>query len=180
MNQSCDDPLKLEELLDYLNGELSEPDEQVLESHLFRCTRCAAEAERLGGLAAAIGTSIPPILSSSRFTGLERDGRIEKVNVMAPGQTAVVRYPEAGRLLVHRFSLSGVDLSRAKRIDIDLTLPGGEAVARFENVPFDAENGEVLVACQSHFAESFPRDLVFSVEVEKSEVARYTVHHRSA
>ena len=54
----------------------------------------------------------------------------------------------------------------------------------FENVPFDAERGEVLVACQSHFADLFPPDIVFSVELvsadQQEEVARYTVLHRLA
>ena len=182
MRQTCGEPVPFGEILDYLNGELRESDEHGLESHLFRCASCSSEAERLAGLATSIAVASPTILSPSRFAALEREGRIEDVNVMTPGQTAEVRFPESGRLLVHR--LRGVDLSRARRIDIDVSGSGGEALLHFENVPFDAERGEVLVACQSHFADLFPPDIVFSVELvsadQQEEVARYTVLHRLA
>ena len=188
MNQTCGKPIPVGGLLDYLKGELPESDDQELESHLFRCAICSSEAERLAGLLTSIADAAPTILSPSRFAGLEREGRIERINEMTPGQTAEVVFPESGRLLVHR--LGGIDLSRARRINIDVSDAadsadsGREALLHFEDVPFDAERGEVLVACQSHFAELFPPDIVLSVEVvsadQQEEVARYNVHHRHA
>lgn len=179
MSESCREP---GELLDYLNGELPEANEQELESHLFRCALCSSRAERLAGLATSLAAAVPPILSPSRFAVLEREGRVEAINTMGPGQTAEVCYPQSGHLLVHR--LSGVDLSRARRIDLDVSAPGGEALWHAEDVPFDAERGEILVPCQRHFADLFPRDIVFSVEIisadQHEEVARYTVRHRLA
>ena len=182
MKQTCGKPIPLGGLLDYLKGELPESDDQELESHLFRCAICSSEAERLAGLLTSIADAAPTILSPSRFAGLEREGRIERINEMTPGQTAEVLFPESGRLLVHR--LGGIDLSRARRIDLEVSAEGGEAVWHLEDVPFDADRGEILVACQSHFAELFPPDIVFSVEVasadQQEEIARYTVHHRLA
>jgi len=177
VRRACREP---GELLDYLNGEIPESDEQELESHLFRCAICSSEAERLAGLVTSIALVVPPILSHSRFAALEREGRVEAINAMRPGQTAEAFYPESGRLLVHR--LGGIELARGRRIDLDVCAPGGEAFLHVEDVPFDAERGEILVACQRHFAELYPRDVVFSVEAvsanQREEVARYTVHHR--
>ena len=180
MNQTCGKPIPVGGLLDYLKGELPESDDQELESHLFRCAICSSEAERLAGLLTSIADAAPTILSPSRFAGLEREGRIERINDMTPGQTAEVLFPESGRLLVHR--LGGIDLGSARRVDIDVfesADSGREALLHFEDVPFDAERGEVLVACQRHFADLFPPDIVLSVEVV-SEVAPYTIHHRLA
>ena len=176
MKQTCGDS---SQLLDYQSGELSEAVEHELESHLFQCTNCSSEAERFAGLATSIAGAIAPVLSPSRFSALEREVWVETVNVMHPGQRTEVVYPQSGRLLVHR--LGGVDLSRAGRIDLDLSAPSGEAIWHLENVPFDAERGEILVPCQSHFAGKFPPDIVFSVTAvagdEREELAQYTVRH---
>ena len=184
MKQTCGKSIPLGGLLDYLKGALPESDDQEIESHLFRCAICSAEAERIAGLLTSIADATPTILSPSRFAGLEREGRIERINVMTPGQTAEVLYPESGRVLVHR--LGGVDLSSARRIDVEVSAEGGETLWHLEDVPFDADRGEIFVACQSHFAEMFPPDIVFSVEVavasvdQQEELARYTVRHRLA
>lgn len=179
MRQTCREP---GELLDYLNGELPESNERELETHIFGCGICSSEAERLAGLVTSIAGAVAPVLSHSRFSALEREGRVETVNVMRPGQATEVVYPQSGRLLVHR--LGGVDLTGARRIDLDLSAPSGEEIWHLEDVPFDAERGEILVPCQSHFAGMFPRDIVFSVEVVSADrreaVAQYTVHHRLA
>ena len=48
------------------------------------------------------------------------------------------------------------------------------------DVPFDAAAGEVLIACQRHYA-SFPPDIVFEVTAHRAGgpvlAARYTVLH---
>jgi hypothetical protein len=180
MTESCTAPVSREEILDYLADALGEVDEDRLESHLFACATCATEAERLAGLLTAVAFTVPPVLSPSRFAALKREGRVQTINRMDPGQTTKVFYPESGRLLVHR--LGGAKLAGARRIDLDLTSPSGEVISRFENVPFDPASGEVLVACQHHFADTYPHDIVFSVEAvtgnERKEIARYTVLHQ--
>ncbi len=179
---SCPAPLSSGELLDYLSDAHGETDEDRVESHLFRCADCSSEAEWLTGLVASVAVAVPPVLTPSRLAALEREGRIEAINPMIPGQTAKVSYPESGRLLVHR--LGGADLSGARRIDLDLSASSGETFWHLEDVPFDPARGAVLVACQRHFADLFPRDIVFSLEVVSGDgheaVARYTVHHQLA
>ena len=55
-------------------------------------------------------------------------------------------------------------------------------MAEFNDVPFDANAGEVLIACQRHFGESFPEKIVFAVArhgVDQVDVvATYSVDHR--
>ena len=128
----------------------------------------------------AVARTVPPVLSAAHLAQLERAGRVQAFNVMRAGATARVLYPDEGRLLVHR--LGGIDLSDAQRIDLALHDVGGREVGGIENVPFDRERGEIVVACQRHFAEIFPRDVVFTVLSAGGErrdvLGRYTVEHR--
>jgi len=180
MSEACATPIPAERLLEYLLGELEVNDEDRLEAHLFSCAACAAEGEKLAGLATAIGRVVPPVLSASRFEALEGAGLVSQVKAMAPGDVARVVYPSSGNVLVLR--MGGADLGEARRIDVELRTPGGQAIARLDDVPFDASRGEILVACQHHFSETFPRDLVFAMELvsgdDRRPVAEYTVFHR--
>jgi hypothetical protein len=179
VSDPCEKPVSFETLIDYLRGEGEDHD---VEPHLFECRDCASAAERLAGIQWAIAGAVPPVLSTSRFTALEREGLVEHTNRMVPGQRAEVFFPSPGKLLVHR--LSGMELGSAGRVDVAFRTLDGDPLGRFERVPFDAEEGEVLVACQAHFAEIYPHDGVLAVEVvsegKAGEVARYTVLHRKA
>jgi hypothetical protein len=178
----CPNPIGEERLLDYFLGELAGADEESLEAHLFACAPCAARAEALAGLGVAVARAVLPVLSRAHFETLEGAGLVSEVNVMAPGGVAEVVYPPEGKLLVIR--LGGADLGQARRIDVEMRTSAGEPVGRIDDVPFDASRGEVLVACQRHFAETFPRDLVFGLDVVSGEARRrvgeYTVLHRLA
>lgn len=182
MSTSCADPIAAERLLEYLQGELSAADEDALEAHLFSCERCAGEAEALAGLATAVARAIPPVLSRSRFDALSGAGLVAQVSELRPGDVTRVVYPPTGRVLV--LQLRGADLAEAQRVDVELRTPAGEALTRFADVPFDAARGELLVACQRHFAERFPEDIVFALErvagEERRPLAEYTVLHRRA
>jgi hypothetical protein len=172
--------VSFEGLADYLADLLEEPESNELEAHLFACEACASECERLVGIAAAVRDSVPPVISPEQFEALAREGRIAAENRMSPGQVAEVRYPPEGKLLVHR--LGGFDLRRAHRVDVELVDLEGGILTRMNDVPFDAARGEVLIACQRHFANSYPDDASFRVEAitgdEREEVKRYTVLHR--
>jgi hypothetical protein len=170
-----------ERLGEYLAGLLDAGDEEELEAHLFCCRFCALEAEKLAGLAVAVHRVVPTVLTAERFEALEREGRIAEVKPVSPGHTVEARYPPAEKLLVLR--LRGSDLSRAGRVDVDLLDLGGKVVAHLDDVPFDSARGEVLMACQSHFADLFPHDITFRVERvvgdRRQEANRYTVLHRA-
>jgi hypothetical protein len=182
VSERCAAPVSEERLLDYLLGELEPGGDEEVESHLFACASCASAAERLAGLAAALHQAVSPILAPARFEALDRAGLVSGVDVMTPGSVADVLYPPAGKVLVIR--LGGADLEGARRIDVEVRPAAGGPVSRLDDVPFDSSRGEVLVACQRRYAETFPRDLVFSVEVVEGDarkrVGEYTVRHRLA
>ena len=175
---ACREPIPQEVLEDYLLGTLPASQEEDLEDHLFACVSCAATAERVAGLALALRGAVPPILTRPRFEALEREGRVSQVTTLDAGQAIEVSFPPAERLLVHRLRVG--DLATAERVDVTVRSLSGEAVKRLEDVPFDAGRGEVLVACQRHFAELFPPDVVLAVEVSgpAARVCEYTVRHR--
>jgi hypothetical protein len=170
-----------EEIAAFAAGLLEERESENLEAHLFSCGDCALEAEKLFALGAAVHRAVPPVLSVDQYEELSQQGRIAAENPISPGQVSEVRYPEGHSLLVHRLGVS--DLTRARRVDVSLFNLEGGLLVRYDDVPFDAEHGEVLVACQSHFADFFPHDIDFRVEVviddQRKNENRYTILHRA-
>lgn len=170
-----------EELADFAASLLEERESEDLEAHLFSCRDCALEAEKVFALGFAVRRAVPPVLSVDRYQELSHEGRIATVNSISPGEVSEVRFPEGQSLLVHR--LGGSDLSRARRADVSLFDREGALLARYDDVPFDAEQGEVLIACQKHFADFFPHDIDFRVDVtlddQRKKETRYTVLHRA-
>jgi len=170
-----------EEIAGFAAGLLDERESENLEAHLFSCRDCALEAEKVFALGAAVHRAVPPILSVDRYEELSHQGRIAAENPISPGQVSEVRFPEGPSLLVHRLGVS--ELNRARRVDVSLFDLEGGLLVRYEGVPFDAEQGEVLVACQSHFANLFPHDIDFRVDVviddQHKNENRYTILHRA-
>jgi hypothetical protein len=123
--------------------------------------------------------AIPPVLSPEALLALQDRGEQMNENVMQPGERRRASFPDGPGLLIHR--LQGSELARADRVNLELSTPAGASLVRFENVPFDGATGEVIVACQRHFGESFPANIVFEIErrvVDEVEVvARYTIEH---
>jgi len=62
-------------------------------------------------------------------------------------------------------------------------MPDGTTRMAFEGVPFDAEAGEVLIACQRHYRAMFPDGvdghfIVHSVEDgRRAQVGKFFVEH---
>ena len=139
----------------------------------------AAEAERWGAVIGGAEIAVPPVLSPEALLALQDRGEQMNENVMQPGERRRASFPDGPGLLIHR--LQGSELARADRVNLELSTPEGASLVRFENVPFDGATGEVIVACQRHFGESFPANIVFEIErrvVDEVEVvARYTIEH---
>jgi hypothetical protein len=66
------------------------------------------------------------------------------------------------------------------RVERDLAA-SGELIIALAHVPFDVSRGEVLIACQRHYAHLFPGDPTFRVHAVTSgnrrEVGSYLVRH---
>lgn len=181
MTAACSHSVAAEGWIDFFAGELDEETGERLEQLLFECEPCAAEAERWGAVAGSAEVAIPPVITTEGLRALERRGELMADNPMQPGEHRQAVFPDGGRLLIHR--LGGLDLQQADQVNLALSTPTGTPLVRFENVPFDRDTGEVIVACQRHFGESFPRHIVFGVErsvLDQVELlATYGVDHLS-
>jgi len=179
MTTGCKHGVTAESWIDFFSGDLEEDVGRRLELLLFECPRCAAEAERWGAIVGGAGIAIAPVISAEVLRALRDRGERMTENIMRPGQSRRAFFPEDGRLLIHR--LQGLALEGAQRVNLSLSTPSGTTLARFEDVPFDSHAGEVIVACQRHFGESFPANIVFEVErcvVDEAEIiAAYDVDH---
>ncbi len=178
MTTPCESPIAWSALVDYWAGDLTEPELEALEEHVFACAACAAESARVAAVTEALRTSVPPLLTAALHAELVGRMPIAE-NPMVPGERREVPFPREGMLL-HR--LTGLDLEDATRVGFVLRVEGTERVLfSHPDAPFDRARGEVLLACQAHFA-GLPRDNVAEVRVHDADggerVAIYTILHR--
>ena len=180
---TCASPIALERLLAYWLGEEREEDQGTIEEHLLACAQCSQRLEWLAALASAVRTAVQqgrvdvvvsePFVRAMKQAGLRlREYRLEpggSVNcTIRPDDDAVV-----SRI---RAPLSGV-----KRLDV-VRIQGGEAEARIDDVPFDAETGELLMIPSAAWLRTMPAftmrlRLIAVGEAGESELGEYTFLH---
>ena len=176
---SCSSPLTNEQLVAYWANDLDPAALDAIEDHLFACDSCFANAERVAALAHAFRTSMPPIISHAELDELRAKGLAIVENTFEAGKRQQVAFEPGVDLLIHR--LGGLDLADAERVEVTVRNESGGSVI-FEEMfaPFDRARGEVLIACQRHFA-AYPPDVVFDVRVHRPaapiEVATYIIPH---
>jgi hypothetical protein len=126
---------------------------EALDLHLLECDSCSAQAERLQRLVAHLREALPPVLTDARHRALvtTRPG-LPAIHV-EPGQTGVLRLTGAEPLGVW---VMHCDLSGVTRVDIEARSADGRLVFALADVPFDAERGQVLLACQLHYRSMPP------------------------
>jgi hypothetical protein len=145
----CAEPIADEALVAYWLGELPAAVEAPIEEHYFGCADCARRLEALAGLAAcvravlrkgAIGASItPPFLEQ-----LKRQGMRIREYRLAPGERVACTIRAEDDAVIGRLQ---VPLAGVKRVDALHSLDMGEGSVqqwRLEDLPFDADAGEVL------------------------------------
>jgi hypothetical protein len=183
MSAACQKPVSWADLVAYWTHDseaLPQAELLTLEDHLMGCARCSAESERVAQLTEAFRGLLPPVLEPEQVAELRSQGLTIVDNPMAPGESREVMFPHEVDIVLHR--LGGLDLSRATRVSFVLSVVGTEQVMiELPQVPFDRERGEILLACQKHFAD-FPPDNVAEVRVQKddggTQQASYTILHR--
>jgi hypothetical protein len=179
MSAACSEPLGWEVLVDYFAAELAAAEAERIEEHLFGCASCAAAAERVASIVSAFQSGIPVVISAEQLGALKARGVVVNENPVAPGTRKAVLSPTGSDVLIHR--LQGLDLGRADRVVVTVRSESTGAIITEDHfVPFDRERGEVLIACQSHFA-SMPSDIVFDVSAHEPggqvAVVSYAVPH---
>jgi hypothetical protein len=149
MTDPCAAPLSFETLADYWTGALALARQDEVEEHLFACPSCGERSARLASLQQALASVIPPIVSSARLDRLVADGARVRTTDVPPGATVKVVFSRDLDLLVHRLRL---ELPDATRVDCEVIDGAGSRLWLLEGVPFDSARGEVLIACQRHYA----------------------------
>jgi hypothetical protein len=168
-----------EQLVAYWANDLDAAERDAVEEHLFACDSCLASAERVAQIAQAFRMSLPPVISVPELEVLRSKGLSIVENAFEAGKRQTVAFEPGVDLLIHH--LGGLNLDGAERVQVTVRNESGGPVL-FEEMfaPFDRERGEVLIACQRHFA-SYPPDVVFDVRVHRSgavpELATYIVPH---
>jgi len=128
--------------------ELNEADQQAFEAHFFGCTRCFTHAERLARLVAGLRSALPSFLTTERRRRLTATRGSFPVVHVAPGERATIRLSDGvpvGLWVMH------AALGDAQRVDFEARSADGSLLFSVADVPFDAERGEVVLACQVHY-----------------------------
>jgi hypothetical protein len=177
---TCASPLAFEQLVDYWTNELDARAIDAIEEHVFGCASCAAEMERVHGLVAVFREHLAPVISVEQLAELRGKGLAIVETTFAPGVRQGVTFARSLDFMIHH--LSGLSLADATRVSVTVRSEGSGAVLHEEHfAPFDRERGEVLIACQKHFA-MLPNDVVFDVRVHTPErpmpqLATYPIPH---
>jgi anti-sigma factor RsiW len=165
-----------EQWIDYFSGEAA--DEESLEAHLMSCGACASSAAEVAAIVEALRQMIAATLTASGLERLRARGVRVREHPLAPGGPHDAVFPADADVLL--FRLAGLDLSRAADVQLTMRVEDTGAVLMTDRASFDRNGGELLLACQRHFA-SFPPNAVAEVRVRdddgRESTTRYTIHH---
>jgi hypothetical protein len=176
----CAHAIPWEVLVDYWAGQLPAGEVEGVEEHLFGCAACTAQSARVASVTEALRILLPPAVSRARVDGLRTSGRRIRESVFLPDDRREVVFGADADLMIHR--LSGLDLGSADRVGLQIVAEStGERFVTLDSVPFERDEGAVLIACQRHFA-SLPHDTRFEVSVHAPgrpvATTSYTILHQ--
>jgi hypothetical protein len=167
VTHTCERPIAWDVLVDYWADDLPGDEAERVEAQLFACGACTATSARVARIAQAMRSAIPPVVSEEDVAALRARGLVVEENRFAPGVRQEARFGAAVDILVHR--LGGLDLSRARRVDVTVRIEStGQVILEDLFAPFDPARGEVLIACQRHFA-GLPPDVAFDVRTHTAD-----------
>jgi hypothetical protein len=179
VNERCQSPIAFDALVAYWAGDLEAAESDAVEEHVMGCESCSAASSRVAAIAVAMRAQIPPIVSREVVADLRERGVRIVENPVRPGERKQVRFAPDVDVLLHR--LGGLDLARATRVGVTISVEEtGDILFETDDVPFDREAGEILVACQKHF-RVFPPNVKFDVRCRDDSgderVATYAIPH---
>jgi hypothetical protein len=168
-----------EELVGYWASDLPAGDVDRLDGHLMGCATCSAASARIAAVAGAMRSIIPPFLDHATLDSLRTRGHRIRENPLRPDVRRPVVFEATTDLLIHK--LAGLDLRNAASVGVVLSVEEtGDVLIDEPHVPFDRDSGEVLIACQRHFA-ALPPNIVAKVSVRDSTGAerqeRFPIPH---
>ena len=178
---ACPKPVAFEALVAYWAGDLDATESDAIEAHVFGCATCTAMSGRIAAITEKVRSLEPAVIGAARLDELRAAGRRIEDNFVAPGERNRVLFA-AQEMIVHH--LGGLDLAGIDRVSVVVRKDDtNQEIVEYSSVPYDASSGEVLIACQRHFAV-FPPDIAFEVTThaaaEAKRTTRYVVDHEWA
>ncbi|HEX5063298.1 MAG TPA: zf-HC2 domain-containing protein [Kofleriaceae bacterium] len=161
---SCATPLTDEQLVAYWADDLDEAALAQVEEHLFACDECLANATHVQQVAQAF-RGLPPVISHAELAALRARGLTIVDNDFIAERRTPVTFERHVDFMIHH--LTGLDLTAAERVEVIVRDESGKVMFEEPIAPFDPQSGEILIACQRHFA-AFPPDVVFDVRVHRA------------
>ena len=175
---ACTKPVPFDTLVSYWAHDLDPSESEAVEEHVFACATCTMMSERIATVTEKMRSLEPAVISAERLRELRAAGRRIEDNHVAPGDHKRVVF-SAQDFIVHH--LGGLELADVARVSVTVRANQSDmVVTEYPSVPFDADAGEVLIACQRHFVV-FPPDITFEVTTyaggAAKKVTRYVVEH---
>jgi hypothetical protein len=164
-----------EEIVSYWASDLPAADTDRLDEHFMNCSACAEASARIAVLAEGMRTIIPPVVDHAALEALRARGYRIRENPLTPGERKPAVFEAETDLLIHK--LAGLDLTEATNVGLRLTVEEtGDVLLDDPSVPFDRDSGELLLACQRHFA-SLPPNIVVYVRVRGASGSESATHY---
>jgi hypothetical protein len=146
---ACAKPVEIEPLVAYWLGELPAADDAPIEEHLFGCAHCTRRLEELAALAFGIRAvvrrgAVQAVITQPFLEQMKRQGMRIREYRLAPGEHVACTICADDDAVVGRMR---VPLAGVRRVDALQSLDLGDGRVqqwRVEDVPFDADAGEVL------------------------------------
>lgn len=173
-------------LVDYWLGDTDATATEAIDEHLLRCDDCGTVFDEIVALSRGVRDAfsrglVPSVLTAGLVARVKASGRrVREYAVPAGGSVHCAVAPD-DELLVSRMR---APLAGVRRLDALFSYsfaPGEEQ--RLQDLPFDAEAGELLLAHKLAEVRRLPSHVVtlrlLSVDdVGEREIARYTFHHQ--
>lgn len=183
MTATCQAPIPDETLLGYWVGDAPPEEVESVETHLFGCGSCT---ERLGELAsmakglAALARrgGLSGIVSRTLFNRMQRDGLRVRLYALSPGETVPCAVFQDDDVVVASMR---ADFSKVQTVTLSVTGPDDVPVARFTDIPVDADEGEVFWALPGDVVRQMPSTrlalTLTSAADEQAVVGEYVLEH---
>jgi hypothetical protein len=180
----CREPLSLIELMQYWVREIPESLQMAMEAHLFECASCNVTLEGLVSLGEGVRAiaqrgGVAAILTRGFAQKLKADGAQIREYRLEPGDSVSCTIaPDDDFAIAHVHApLAGVQRLDVLFVDADRGLP-----YRFNDVAFNAEDGEIVLAPKASDLRSLGVvtqrvRLVSVADTGERTIGEYFFHH---
>ena len=147
----CNEPLSLGRLVDYWFDEIGTDEAEPIEEHVLGCGHCAARLQEIAEMSAGVkdivaSGAVGAIVTSGFVERLKQRGvRVREYRLQLNGSVLCTITPDDDLVVAHLLA----PLESDARLDLVIHGFGAPGPLRLEDVPFDEDRGEVVVATES-------------------------------